>query len=167
MSGYSIYYDFSPPPYRFTELEPTDWKISADSNPEATVNIFDRDLTTRWSSNTPKKSGHVLQIDLGKVVPDLGRVTLLSGKAEEIPRGLRLEISQDGREWQIVREVHGFWGDLFWSGPHPFYRPYEGRMDIIFVPHGGRYLRLTQLGNDASYSWSVAECFIYQAQPDI
>ena len=165
VAGYSLYHDFSPPPYRFTELEPTDWKILADSNPEATVNIFDRDLSTRWSSNTPKKSGQVLQIDLGQVIPDLGRVTLLAGKAEELPRGLRLEISQDGREWQIIREVHGFWGDLFWSGPHPFYRPYEGRMDIIFVPHGGRYLRFTQLGNDASYAWSITECFIYQAHP--
>ena len=163
--GYSIYYNFSPPPYRFTDLLPANWQAAANYNPESATNIFDRDLSTRWSSNTPQKSGQVLQIDLGRVIPDLGRVTLLSGKAEELPRGLRLEISQDGREWQIIREVHGFWGDLYWSGPHPFYRPYEGRMDIIFVPHEGRFLRLTQLGNDASYAWSITECFIYQAQP--
>ncbi len=162
--GYSIYHNFSPPPFLFIELEPTKWKAVTNSNLEGTINIFDRDLNTRWSSNKPQEPGLFLQIDLGQIVPDLGRITLLSGKQEDTPRGLQVEISQDGRKWQTVREVHGIWEDLFWSGPHPFYRPGIGRVDITFSPQPGRFLRLTQLGSDPTYYWSVAECFIYQAK---
>ncbi len=164
-SGYSIYYDFSPPPYRFTELLPANWQATANVNPESAMNIFDRDLTTRWSSNAPQEAGIVLQIDLGTIIPSLGRITLLSGNSAELPRDLRLEISPDGRQWQTVREIKGFWGDLFWSGPHPFYRPQDGRMDITFFPQAVRYVKLTQLGHDPTYSWSISECFFYQAQP--
>ena len=165
--GYSIYHNFSPPPFRFIELEPANWKGVATSNSEDLMNIFDRELTTRWSSGKPQEPGVFLQIDLGQVVPDLGRITLFSGNSEEAPRSLRLEISQDGRQWQTVREVSGFWADLFWSGPHPFYRPGLGRIDITFTPQSGRFFKLTQLGSDPASYWSVAECFIYQAKPKI
>jgi hypothetical protein len=164
--GYSIYHDFSPPPFRFIELNPTSFTAAVDSNPIEGLNIFDRDLNTRWSSKTPQKPGVNLQIDLGQVVSDLGRITLLSGKSEGAPRGLRLEISRDGRKWQTIRQVSGLWSDLFWSGPHPFYRPDLGRVDMFFTPQAGRFIRLTQLGSDPNYSWSLAECFIYQARPE-
>lgn len=165
VSGYTIYYDFLPPPYRFTELMPTDWRATANAFPETTMNIFDRDLTTRWSSEAPQKAGLALEIDLGKTVPDLGRITLLAGKPTNGPRGLRLEISTDGQQWQLMGETPEFEGSLFWSGPHPFYRPEEGRIDMVFPPQAGRFLRFTQLGNDPRYPWSVAVCFIYQAHP--
>lgn len=167
VSGYSIYHDFSPPSFRFIELVPTLFKALADSRPIEGVNIFDRDLATSWSSRTPQKPGGSLQIDLGQVIPDLGRVTLLSGKPEDAPRGLRLEISSDGRNWQPIREAPGLWSDLFWSGPHPFYRPDFGRVDLIFPPRSGRFLKFTQLGSDPTYHWSVSECFIYRAHTKI
>ena len=132
--GYSIYHNFTPPPLRFVELSPTNLKATADSPWEITRNIFDRDLATRWSSNIPQKPGLALQVDLGETVSDLGRITLLSGKTADAPRGLRLEISPDGRNWQTVRETAGLWSDLFWSGSHPFYRPGLGRVDVIFPP---------------------------------
>jgi len=162
--GYSIYHAFLPPPFQFLELEANNFKVMSNAKSEEGINIFDRDLNTRWSSNKPQEPGLFLQVDLGQVVPDLGRITLISGKPEDAPRGLRLEISQDGRQWQTIREASGLWGDLFWSGPHPFYRPGIGRVDITFPPQSGRFLRLTQLGNDPTYYWSVAECFIYQAK---
>ncbi|MGA3085037.1 MAG: discoidin domain-containing protein [Thermodesulfobacteriota bacterium] len=163
--GYSIYHTFSPPPFQYLELVPNNFKVISNAKPEDEVNVFDRDLNTRWSSNKPQEPGLFFQIDLGKVIPDLGRTTLISGKPEGTPRGLRLEISQDGRQWQTIREVPGLWGDLFWSGPHPFYRPGIGRVDCTFPPQSGRFLRFTQLGSDRTYYWSVAECFIFQAQP--
>jgi hypothetical protein len=165
IQGYTVYHDFTPPPYQFTELEPIDWTVVSNYHSPVIMNIFDRDLNTFWSTNAPQNPGAFLQIDLGKSVPDLGRITLFSGKAEETPRSLRIEISKDGRQWQCVRETSGFWASLFWSGPHPFYRPREARIDIAFPPQAGRYVRLTQLGKDPTYFWSVSECFLYQAQP--
>ncbi|MFH0788752.1 MAG: discoidin domain-containing protein [Pseudomonadota bacterium] len=163
--GYDLFYDFSPPPYRFIELEPINFKVTVPVDQSATLNVFDRDMGTRWSSMSPQQNGIFLQIDLGQTVSDLGRITLLAGKPEDAPRGLRLEISQNGRDWQLVREVPRFWGSLVWSGFHPFYRPQDGRIDIIFSPRPGRYIRLTQLGTDPVYFWSMAECYIYKVLP--
>jgi 4-amino-4-deoxy-L-arabinose transferase-like glycosyltransferase len=165
--GYSLYYNFSPPSFQFNELEPAQWKVMSKENASSVKNIFDRDLLTHWSSGAPQKPGVSLQIDLGRVIPDLGRITLLAGKPEEIPRGLRLEISRDGRNWKTLYEVAGLWEDLFWSGPHPFFRPGFGRTDLVFPPQTGRFIRLTQIGNDPTYQWSVAECFVYRAQPKL
>jgi hypothetical protein len=163
--GYSLYHSFSPPPFQFLELETNNFKVMSKAKSEEGINIFDRDLNTRWSSNKPQEPGLFFQIDLGQVIPNLGRITLISGKPEDAPRGLRLEISPDGLRWQTISEVPGLWSDLFWSGPHPFYRPGLGRIDITFTPRSGRFIKLTQLGSDPTYFWSVAECFVYQAQP--
>jgi hypothetical protein len=165
VNRYSVYYDFSPPLSRFTELSPTGWTATADNDPTAAMAMFDRNLATRWSSSEPQPPGTFIQIDLGKIVPDLGRITLFSGNPENIPRGLQLEISLDGREWQMVSEIQGPGGFLYWSGPHPFYRPQGGRIDMTFPPCSGRFIKLTPTGKDSPYPWSVAECFIYQAHP--
>jgi 4-amino-4-deoxy-L-arabinose transferase-like glycosyltransferase len=164
--GYSVYHHFSPPPFDYIEISPFTLKAV---DPRGGINgtaLFDRDLHTRWSSNAPQKPGLFLSLDLGRTVPDLGRITLFSGKMEDLPRGLRLEISSDGREWRQVREIPSLWGSLFWSGPHPFHRSGNGRVDLIFPPQPGRFIRLTQLGSDPTYYWSVVECFVFQARPD-
>lgn len=165
IAGYNIYYDFSPPLFRFIELETNNWKTVSNINPTTVTTIFDRDLATRWFSSEPQRPGDFIQIDFGKILSGLGRITLFSGKPENIPRGLRLEISLDGLEWQIVSEIHGLWRFLHWSGPHPFYRPQMGRIDMTFAPCTGRFMRLTQIGKGSAYTWSVAECFIYQVKP--
>lgn len=165
VSGYSIYHHFAPPPYRFVPLDSGNFKVLTNVNPESAGNILDGNIATCWTSNTPQKPGQVLEIDLGKNLPDLGRITLLAGKPEHVPRGLRLEISQDGRTWQTVQETPRAWGFLHWSGPHPFYRPQEGRIDLTFTPRSGRFIRLTQLGTEPTYPWAIAECFIYQGIP--
>jgi hypothetical protein len=165
VSGYCVYYDFSPPPYEFKDLLPTDWKVASNYNSEEGSRIFDRNLATLWSTLSPKNKAAYLQIDLGKIVHDLGKLTLYFGKGEETPRGLRLEISDDGLKWHLLRETSGFWNSLFWSGPHPFYRPLEPRADITFPPRSGRYLRLTQISYDPAHFWTLSECFIYQAMP--
>jgi hypothetical protein len=166
ISKYSLYYNFSPPPYRYTELLPANWQATATHNPESATNVFDRDLTTGWSSGINQLPGIVLQVDLRTIIPNLGRITLLSGNPGDLPRDLRLEISPDGRQWRTIREIHGYWGGLFWSGPHPFFRPQDGRMDITFPPQAGRYVRLAQLGRDPTCAWTVSECLFYQAQPE-
>lgn len=165
--GYSLYYDFSPPPYRFTEINPTNWRVVSNYTQNQTGNSFDRDISTRWSSLEPQKPGIFVEIDLGQVYSRLSKVTLLSGKAEDFPRNLRLEISQDGKKWSVIYENYNHWGPLFWSGPHPFAHAAGDRMEVFFPPQAGRFLKLTQLGKDKNYYWSITECFIFQAEPKI
>lgn len=166
VSGYSIYHDFVPPPYRTFEINPAAWKGISNYNLKDVVNSFDRDDSTRWASGEPQKPGMFLQIDLGKSYSSLAKMTLLFEKAEDFPRDLRLEISSDGKNWKVITEnLGGYWGALFWSGPHPFARPQEGRIDLAFSPQAGRFLKMTLLREDKSYQWSIDECFIYQAGP--
>lgn len=162
--GYSVYYDFSPPPYDFIEVPPLSPGEESGLEKKEQEKVFDRDLNTRWSLGGGQRSGTRFLVDLGRTVPELCRVTLYAGTPEELPRGIRLEASEDGRVWETVREIPSFFGSLFWSGPHPFHRPGD-RVELIFPPRPARFLRLTQLGNDPTYSWSIAECFIYQARP--
>ncbi|MEW6186944.1 MAG: glycosyltransferase family 39 protein, partial [Thermodesulfobacteriota bacterium] len=163
--GHSVYYRFSPPQFDYIEIFP--FPLSA-VDPRGGINgtaLFDRDLRTRWSSGALQSPGISLRIDLGRIVPDLGQITLLSGKMEDLPRGLRMEISDDGQKWRQVREVPSLWGSLFWSGPHPFHRLENGRVDLIFPPQPGRFIRFTQLGKDPAFYWSIAECFVFQGRP--
>jgi len=164
VSGYSIYYGFSPPPYDFEEVVPSASTEVHEPVLEGQKKVFDRDLNTRWTSGLPQKPGFTFQIDLGRIVSAIGRVTLYAGSPEDLPRGIRLEISREGRRWEKVREVPSYFGSLFWSGPHPFHRPMD-RVDLIFPPRSGRFLRLTQLGTDPVYYWSVAECYVYRVRP--
>lgn len=160
-----LFYDFLPPSYRFTEVPAAGWRVySADSGKPVSA-AFDRDLSTYWNLGRAMKPGDTFQLDLGHTVPDLGRILLFSGAAEGLPRGLRLEISLDGERWKPVLEIPTYWNSLVWSGPHPFVRPAEGPTELVFSPQPGRYLRITQIGNDTQNEWLIAEILVYRAIP--
>jgi 4-amino-4-deoxy-L-arabinose transferase-like glycosyltransferase len=165
LSGYCLYHDFSPPAHQYLPLDSEQWTVVATHLSAEAYYVLDKNLATRWSAPVPPGGSLSLQLDLGKIISRLGRITLLSGKTEEVPRNLRIEVSSDGHSWQLIKESPGFWADLFWSGPHPFYRPQLGRIDITFSPCSGRFLRITQTGGPSPARWSVAECFIYQEGP--
>jgi hypothetical protein len=111
------------------------------------------------------KPGDYLELDLGRSIPNLGRVLLFTGNPTDLPSGLRLEISANGRDWQVLREIPRYWNSLFWSGPHPFSRPERGFTELIFPPQPGRFLRVTQIGENPQKAWTVAEIAVFQAFP--
>ena len=160
-----IYHDFSPPPYRFQELASRGWRLTARppiQDPEA---VLDGDLSTAWSTSGPMKPGDYLELDLGRSTPNLGRVLLFTGNPTDLPGGLRLELSANGRDWQVLREIPRYWNSLFWSGPHPFSRPERGCTELVFPPQTGRFLRVTQTGENPLKAWSVAEIAVYPGLP--
>jgi hypothetical protein len=109
--------------------------------------------------------GDMLLLNLGQVVNDLGRITLLAGTREGLPRGIRLEISDDGRNWRVPLSIPAYWDSLVWSGPHPFVRPEKGPLELIFPPQSGRYLKIVQTGSDTRHAWEIAEVLVYRAIP--
>jgi hypothetical protein len=108
------------------------------------------------------KPGEVFQLDLGKTVPDLSRVVLFAGSPEGIPRGLRLELSQDGKNFKLLVDIPDCWISLAWSGPRPFFQMEKGITELVFTPHAGRYLKITQTGTDAQNAWEIAEILVYR-----
>ena len=96
------------------------WQGRPDGPTSAASSAFDRDLSTRWNPGSSMKPGEVFHLDLGKTVSDVSRVVLFAGSPEGIPRGLRLELSLDGRNYKTLVDIPHYWSSLSWSGPRPF-----------------------------------------------
>jgi hypothetical protein len=160
--GRWLYYDFEPPPFDFIELSTKGWQAQPDGAPSTASSAFDRDLSTRWNPGNPMKPGEAFQLDLGETVPDLSRVVLFAGSPEGIPRGLRLELSPDGKNFKMLMDIPDCSISLSWSGPRPFFRMEKGITELVFTPQAGRYLKITQTGTDAQNSWEIAEMLVYR-----
>jgi hypothetical protein len=104
------------------------------------------------------------QLDLGRVY-EIGMVSWLPGGFQEVPVGLRLETSADGVHWRVARDVPRYYGPLYWSGSHPMGRVRWGRVELRFPPRPARYLRITELGEDHRFPWTIRELFVYEALP--
>ena len=85
------------------------------------------------------KPGEVFHLDLGKRSLDVSRVVLFAGSPEGIPRGLRLDLSQDGRNYKTLADIPHYWSSLSWSGPRPFFRMEKGITELVFHPSSGTF----------------------------
>src|SRR5262249_1642109 len=103
------YVDFRLPPERLRELDPRTLQVTAYPNPEAAASMLDRDSTTVWSTGRPKKGGEWIEVDLGRVEP-VALIRWLPDLFQEIPSGLRLEVSVDGARWQRVVDLPEYVG---------------------------------------------------------
>ena len=166
-AGHWLYSDFEPPPFDFIELSTKDWQAQPNSPLAAASSAFDRDLSTRWSLGGPMKPGESFQLDLGKMVPDVSRVILFAGSPDGIPRGLRLELSQDAINFKTLVDIPDYWISLTWSGPRPFFRVEKGITELVFSPQAGRYLKITQTGTDSKNAWEIAEILVYRGIPRV
>jgi 4-amino-4-deoxy-L-arabinose transferase-like glycosyltransferase len=160
-----IFFDIIPPSYRYIPLSPRDWEASSNRGEVSVSAVVDRNLDTRWNLIRIMEPGDTFVLDLGKVLSGLGRITLLAGTREGLPRGMRLEISADGRNWRHTLSIPTYWDSLVWSGPHPFVRPEKGALELIFPPQSGRFLKIIQTGSGDRYAWEIAEVLVYRAAP--
>jgi len=166
-AGHWLYYDFEPPPFDFIELLTKGWQAQPNGPSAAASSAFDRDLSTRWNLGGPMKPGESFQLDLGETVPDVSRVVLFAGSPEGVPRGLRLELSQDAKTFKTLVDIPDYWISLSWSGPRPFFRVEKGITELVFSPQAGRYLKITQTGTDSQNAWEIAEVLVYRGIPRV
>jgi hypothetical protein len=142
---------------------PTDgWTVSASHQSDLVRHAIDRDARTHWEARAGRDAAIWVQIDLG-AAHDVGMVTMLPRAFQEVPPGLRVELSPDGRDWAAALTVPEYYGPLYWSGGHPVGRVRWGRVELRFPPRRARYVRLTQLGASARFAWTVRELFVYEA----
>ncbi len=158
----SIYHHFTREPVATEELSPREWRATASEFPEGAELAIDRDAGTRWESRMPQRPGMTFTLDLGRS-HRLAMATWVPGTFQDVPRGLRVETSRDGREWATVANIPVYQGPLYWGWAHPIGRVRRGRVEIRFPPHPARYLRLTQTGQDAVYWWTIRELYVYAA----
>lgn len=135
-------------PHLVTVQERLDVKGTFDKSTDGVDNMLDDDPKTRWGTGRAQQIGDNLVIDLGReVTPTL--VALDSGvEATDYPRGLRVDVSNDGTKWTEVAKKSA---DVL-QGAH---------QDIDLTPTAGHYLRLTDLGSDSGNWWSVVKLAIH------
>lgn len=100
----------------------------------------------RWTTSHPLTPGDQLTVDLGRNVTPT-RLTLdQTGYPNDYPRGLRVELSEDKQTWKAAAQ---FSADAVKSGLT------NNEIAVPLTPAPGRYLRLTNLGADTFYWWSI------------
>jgi hypothetical protein len=143
----------------FVPLPRERWTITASHRAEQARDLLDGDAATAWDTGGPQTPGQWLAVDLG--APELlARVDLLAIDWQNVPAGLRVEVSLDGQHWDIVSAVPDYWGPLFFSEHHAFLKVRRGRVQAIFPPVRVRYLRLVQTAA-GSRGWTARELFAY------
>jgi hypothetical protein len=119
--------------------------------------INDGDLVSRWEAGRGQQPGDSLTIDLGSTTPVRGVELDLGGYVADFPRWLLVQTSTDGTAWE--ERWSGSGGGAALAGAL-----LDARLMPLFfgfpeVPV--RYIRLTQLGADPVFYWSVAELRVY------
>jgi len=147
-----------PPVY--TEIPPRKWEISSILQKELLPNLKDGSLETHWTTGQPKKTGDYLLIQFEKP-ENVAQISLYLGKYDfDYAIDIRVETSVDGINWMIV--------------PHR-YSPGEFAKNLINSPKdlvqkininrkNIHFLKITQIGKDLSFHWSVAELKINKKQ---
>jgi hypothetical protein len=151
-------FTLSAPPVR--EIAAETLRVSASAG--AADRMTDRIGATLWSTGRPQRGGEWIQVDLGTAVP-VALVRWLPGTFQEVPRGLRLETSDDGIAWRTRVDLPEYLGPLYWSAGRPVARVRSGRVELRMPPTPVRYLRVTQTGRDALWAWTIRELHVYAA----
>ena len=159
-----VYTDFALPPERLRELDPRTFRLTASRNAEDAALAADRDAATFWTGGTPRREGEWLEVDLGRVEP-VALVRWIPRVFQEVPSGIRLELSRDGIAWQRVIDLTHYRGPFYWSAGRPMNRVRSGRVELRVPPTPARFLRITQLGDEPFWGWSVRELFVYADDP--
>jgi len=129
--------------------------VRANVNGEKAPAAIDGALETRWESG-PQEIGHVFEIDLGSTERIKGILMNLGSYGEDYPRGYSVEVSADGTAWQeVARNEHSRLPLTAYLKPRSL--PFE----IHFPEVEARRIRITNLGEDRVYSWSICELAVF------
>ena len=139
-------------------IPPEAWTVTANRNPSDLPLLMDDDLTTRWTTRRPKKTGDFLLVEF-KEPERIDKVSLFMGDAEfDYAIRIRVESSLDGTQWRTFRRLYSpgeFTENLISS-------PLDLVQNIRLKGNKIKYLKIIQAGNDRALWWSVAELKIHR-----
>ena len=144
------------PPVGLKKIPREGWTAHATVGDELARLALDGSVLTRWESG-PQEPGQFFEIDLGR--PRIcRRVSLTFGPSGlDFPRGYAMEISADGFHWTEVARA-----DPLIIPIRSFLKPKDLAVDIIMAAREARFIRITNLGKDWKYYWSIYEADVYQ-----
>jgi hypothetical protein len=119
--------------------------------------MTDGDLISRWDGRRGQKPGDRVTLDLGSPRGVRGLELAIGGYIADFPRRLKIETSLDGGAWE--ERWTGSGGGAALAGALLDAR----RMPLFFEldPRPARFIRLTQLGSDPVFYWTIAELTVF------
>ncbi|OGP52184.1 MAG: hypothetical protein A2Y79_12900 [Deltaproteobacteria bacterium RBG_13_43_22] len=160
--GHIFFYNIKAPEDVYTPIDRDKILISTHPNHQWSRFLLDGNMATKWSTDGVQKGDEFISLDLQKEI-ELARVDLVPPWLDTYPIHIRIETSLDNRRWTVVtdREISN---TLFWAGPHPGYKVWEGFFQFIFRGQRARYVRIKQTGH-SPMPWELAEIFLYTSRP--
>lgn len=168
-----LLYDWRPPADIFQTIDRSNWRI-VTADPAVSAGLaLDRRAGTSWALEPSDQADNFLVLDLGRshrlarveILPDI-----LPAKTETThPGSVEVLTSTDGLTWSSQARLRDCLGNLFWSGPHPFFNEPQGRIEISFPAIPARYLKLrlaSRRGNTAIREIFLAEAAGHQDRSD-
>lgn len=133
-------------PHHVTVQKRTVYGPGVDRSTAGVAALFDNDPTTRWGTGRAQQAGDNLVLDLG-AMQTVTHVALERGTAaNDDPRGLRIDVSDDARTWRPAAQL---------TNEAVAGAVQNGVLDVPLSNAHGRYLRLTDLGSESFYWWSI------------
>ena len=126
--------------------------LSASVDEKDVGAIVDGDIESRWHANRQAGAETIL-VDLGHIERPAAVVMMLGRYASQYPRLLDVSISRDGNQWE-----RAWRGDTALETYDAAIRsPRDLPVTIPLTKHEARYVRLSQIGDDAGRGWSIVE----------
>lgn len=126
------------------EVPKRGWSASSNYRGDIAKNAFDGDIKTRWDSGANQAPGMYFELNLGEPYRVSQVILNLGNSLMDYPRKLKIEASLDMKNWTTLLD-----------GITP--QPVEGRVSIAFGERAIQGIRLTQLGVDPQFWWSIHE----------
>ncbi|BCM90545.1 hypothetical protein IAD21_02399 [Abditibacteriota bacterium] len=103
-------------------------------------------IAQRWTTSHFMVPGDTVTVDLGRATKPDSLTFDQGGTPEDYPRGLRVEVSSDGKNWQQVAQKTE-------DGIRTSIQ--NGKFTVALSPVAGRFVRLTNLGSSVDKWWSI------------
>lgn len=120
-------------------------KLTASVNGDQVKNMIDDELSTRWTSGSAQTEGVWVMAELTEDCVLDGIRLELSDSIGDFPRALKIETSEDGRNFTEQKAVS------------------EDQIDFRFAPVQCRYIRLTlgEIPEETMANWSIHELILF------
>jgi hypothetical protein len=165
VGGFTVFHDAQPPAAGWREVSRQGWSGTATPHNEDAGLALDGDTLTRWSPLAKQKPWQTYTLDMGRIEQNISLVRLCSGREDDQPVGVNLELSQDGVNWVRVRKANPLDRTLHWAAGTPRAAANNPRLDLVFPPQAARYLRLVLTNHSPLTFWSLMEISVYAPAP--
>lgn len=147
-----------PVPPEYQEIPRSDWEVKASIREDLLPKLKDDRLDTIWTTARVKKTDDFFIVEFKQPRPLVKASLFLGQVPTDFALDLKVETSSDGVSWQLA--------------PHA-YSPGEFTVNLIHSPKDTvqqlslkgkslRFLKITQIGDDPDWYWSVAELKLYE-----